>query len=95
MKCSPATSTGSEVQSIIKIEQAKLDCGTYLTPKTASSVALQLSYVYDGPKANYGISDFFTISPKLGCDKTETCTLNSASSYDSCDGTPLNDFTYT
>ena len=89
MKCSPEAGTGSEIQSIIKIEQNQLNCGTYLTPKTANSVALQLSYVHNGPKATYEISNFFTVSPKDGCDNTEICSLTSASDFTNCDGTSL------
>ena len=74
MKCLPIT--GYAVQSIIKIEQTKLDCQSYLTSKTSSSVILPFSYVHGGAKATYGISDFFTVAPKDGCDNTERCAWN-------------------
>ena len=74
MRCTLVTD--SVFDSIIKIEQTKLDCQSYLTSKTSNSVILPLSYVHGAPKATYGISDFFTVAPKDGCDNTETCALN-------------------
>ena len=91
MKCSPATGTGSEVQSIIKIEQAKLDCGTYLTPKASGSVTLTNDYVIDGAKATYGISNFFDLSTIPGCINSEKCEMISATDFTNCNGpSPIN-----
>ena len=76
MRCTLVTD--GVVESIITIKQEKLDCQSYLTSKTSNSVILPLSYVHGRAKASYGISYFFTIAPKVGCDNTETCALNCA-----------------